>query len=68
MREMQGDCILMKGLCSKCFSSGVSGITDEKNPQATCEKCREYDDFYVHDKYNFEMSILQVKDLKFHPK
>ena len=32
----------MKGLCLKCFSSGVTVITNESNPEAVCEKCKQY--------------------------
>jgi hypothetical protein len=36
MWKVQEFLVLMKvGLCSKCFSSGVDIITDEKNPESS---------------------------------
>ena len=30
----------MKGLCSKCYSSGMTLVLDEKTSEAICEKCK----------------------------
>jgi len=40
MQRLQG-IFHMIGLCLKCFSSGVDVITNEKNPEAACEKCKD---------------------------
>ncbi|MBT8251706.1 MAG: hypothetical protein KJO99_02580 [Nitrosopumilus sp.] len=31
----------MKGLCSKCYSSGVPLVIDEETSEAICEKCKK---------------------------
>lgn len=33
--------ISMIGMCSKCFSSGVSLVLDEESFEAICDKCRK---------------------------
>jgi len=33
--------ISMIGLCSKCYSSGVSLVLDEESFEAVCDECRK---------------------------